>query len=132
MNLNSRRPLTQADPQPVLQVNCDDQCIEDSCRIRTGYGPENITQIRRCTVGSIKTKAAHGVTQTMRELNRNTRLVLGYLRMTKILASQRPLDAASREQIYLGVTASTKISRCNTRFTLIQIAPMRNRSRVLR
>lgn len=90
------RPPTQADPQQVLQVNRGHWCIEDSChyildwnydedrcRIRTGHGPENITRLRRFAIGLIKSKGAYSVAQTMRQLNRNTRLVFDYLRMTK-------------------------------------------------
>ena len=56
---------------------------EDRSRIRTGYGPENITRFRRFAVGVIKSKAVHSVAQKMRQLTRNVRLVLDHLRMTK-------------------------------------------------
>lgn len=59
---------TQADPQRVLKVNRNHWAIENSChyildwnydedrsrRIRTGYGPENITRLRRFAIGVIK------------------------------------------------------------------------------
>jgi hypothetical protein len=90
------RPPDQATPQQVLQVNrghwsIEDSCHyildwnydEDRCRIRTGYGPENITRLRRFAIGLIKSKGVYSVAQTMRQLNRNTRLVFDYLRMTK-------------------------------------------------
>lgn len=90
------RPPDQATPQQVLQVNrghwsIEDSCHyildwnddEDRCRIRTGYGPENITRLRRFAIGLIKSKGVCSVAQTMRQLNRNTRLVFDYLRMTK-------------------------------------------------
>jgi hypothetical protein len=52
-------------------------------RIRTGYGPENISCLRRFVIGIIKSKKVASVAQKMRELNRNIRLVFDYLRMTK-------------------------------------------------
>ena len=93
--ITSRRP-EQADPQRVLKVNRGHWTIENSChyildwnydedrsRIRTGYGPENVTRLRRFAVGVIKSKGVHSVAQKMRELTRNVRLVFDYLRMTK-------------------------------------------------
>ncbi|MDD5268434.1 MAG: hypothetical protein PHO08_15120 [Methylococcales bacterium] len=56
---------------------------EDRCRISTGHGPENITQLRRFAVGLIKSKSADCVAQKIRELVRNTRLVFDHLKMTK-------------------------------------------------
>jgi len=86
----------QADAKHLLNVNRGHWCIENSChyildwnydedrcRIRTGYGPENITRLRRFAVGIIKSKGARSVAQKMRELTRNVRLVFDYLRMTK-------------------------------------------------
>ena len=86
----------QANPQRVLATNRQHWCIENSChyiidwnfdedrgRIRTGYGPENTTRLRRFAVGLIKSKGVHCVAQKMRQLNRNTRLVFDYLRMSK-------------------------------------------------
>ena len=51
-------------------------------RIRTGYGPENVSRLRRFAIGVIKSKGVRSVAQKMRQLNRNTRLVFDYLRMT--------------------------------------------------
>ena len=97
----SRTP-EQADPQQVLQVNRRHWTIENSChyildgnydedrsRIRTGRGPENITRLRRFAIGVIKSKGARSVAQKMRELTRNIRLVLDYLRMTKNSCADR-------------------------------------------
>jgi hypothetical protein len=80
----------------VLKVNRDHWTIENSChyildwnydedrsRIRTGYGPENITRLRRFAIGVIKSKGARSVAQKMRELTLNVRLVFDYLRMTE-------------------------------------------------
>ena len=90
------RPPEHSDPQRVLNVNRGHWSIENSChyildwnydedrgRIRTGHGPENITRLRRFAIGVIKSKGARSVSQKMRELTRNVRLVLDYLRMTK-------------------------------------------------
>lgn len=56
---------------------------EDRCRIRTGYGPENITRLRRFALGVIKTTSSKGVAETMRNLTMNVRMVFDYLKMTK-------------------------------------------------
>ena len=92
------RPLEQANPQRVLATNrghwaIENRCHyvidwnfdEDRCRIRTGYGPENISRLRRFAVGVIQLICAgkSSVAEKMRQLHRNTRLVFNYLRMTK-------------------------------------------------
>lgn len=97
LGMTSRSP-EQADPQRVLDTNrghwvIENRCHwvidwnfdEDRCRIRSGYGPENITRLRRFAVGVIQcfSKGQSGVAETMRRLNRNTRLVFDTLRMTK-------------------------------------------------
>ena len=48
-----------------------------------GYGPENITRLRRFAVGLIKSKGVRSVAEKMRELTWNVRLVFDYLKMTK-------------------------------------------------
>lgn len=86
----------QANPQHVLITNRGHWCIENCChyiidwnfdedrsRIRTGYGPENITRLRRFAVGLIKSKGVRSVAQKMRQLTRNVRLVFDYLHMTE-------------------------------------------------
>jgi predicted transposase YbfD/YdcC len=93
--ITSRTPA-QADPARVLKVNRGHWTIENSChyildwnydedrsRIRTGYGPENVTRLRRFAIGVIKSKGVRSVAQKMRELTRNVRLVFDYLRMTE-------------------------------------------------
>lgn len=80
----------------VLQDNREHWSIENSChyiidwnydedrsRIRKGHGPENMTRLRRFAVGLIKSKGVHSVSQKMRELTRNTRMVFDYLKMTR-------------------------------------------------
>ena len=86
----------QADAQQVLKANRGHWSIENSChyiidwnydedrsRIRTGKGPENMSRLRRFAVGLIKSKGVKNVAQKMRQLNKNTRLVFDYLRMSK-------------------------------------------------
>jgi predicted transposase YbfD/YdcC len=86
----------QADAQSVLSTNRSHWCIENSChyiidwnydedrsRISTGYGPENISRLRRFAIGLIKSKGPANVAQKMRQLMRNVRMVFDYLRMTE-------------------------------------------------
>ena len=93
--ITSRTP-NQVNAQRLLTINRAHWSIENSChyildwnydedrsRIRTGYGPENITRLRRFAIGLIKAKGVRSVAQKMRELTRNVRLVFDYLRMTK-------------------------------------------------
>jgi len=65
----------------VIDWNFD----EDRSRIRTGYGPENITRLRRFVVGVLNLvgNKKTSIAEKMAKLNRNTRLVFDYLRMTK-------------------------------------------------
>jgi len=63
----------------ILDWNYD----EDRCRIRKGYGPENVARLRKFAIGLIKSKKVDNVAQKMRKLNKNTRSVLDYLKMTK-------------------------------------------------
>lgn len=93
--ITSRTP-EQANAQQLLAINRGHWTIENSChyildwnfdedrsRIRTGYGPENISRLRRFAIGVIKSKGVRSVAQKMRELTYNVRLVFDYLRMTK-------------------------------------------------
>ena len=98
--ITSRTP-EQADARRVLKVNRGHWTIENGChyiidwnydedrsRIRTGYGPENMTRLRRFAVGVIKSRGARNVAQKMRQLTRNPRLVFDFLRMTKNSCAQ--------------------------------------------
>ena len=105
----TRRPPAQANPQRGLKVNRGHGVIENSCpyilddtldedrsRIRTGYGPENMTRLRRFAMGVIKSNGSTSLTvpersrreggksvpQKMRQLTRRVRLVFDSLRMT--------------------------------------------------
>ncbi len=93
--ITSRAP-EQAHARRLLQVNRGHWSIENSChyildwnydedrsRIRTGYGPENITRLRRFAIGVIKSKGVSSVARKMRELTLNVRVVFDYLRMTR-------------------------------------------------
>ena len=92
--LTSRTP-PEASPERVLKVNRGQWAIEschymldwnydeDRSRISTGYGPENITRLRRFAIGVIKSRGAPSVAQKMRQLTRHVRLVFDYLRMTE-------------------------------------------------
>jgi predicted transposase YbfD/YdcC len=92
--VTSRRP-EEANAERVLTINRGHWTIEschymidwnydeDRSRIRTGYGPENVTRLRRFAIGIIKAKGVRSVAQKMRELTLNVRLVFDYLRMTK-------------------------------------------------
>jgi predicted transposase YbfD/YdcC len=101
--ITSQSPL-EAHAKSVLTTNRGHWSIENSChfvidwnydedrsRIRTGYGPENMTRLRRFAVGLIKSKGVSSVAQKMRQLTLNVRLVFDCLRMTKnSCAAARP------------------------------------------
>jgi predicted transposase YbfD/YdcC len=56
---------------------------EDRSTIRMGHGPENITRLRRFAIGLVKSKGIKKISKKMRSLNKNTRTVLDYFKMTK-------------------------------------------------
>jgi hypothetical protein len=56
---------------------------EDRSRIRTGYGLENITRLRRFALGVLKSTGRGNVAEKMRRLTRSVRLVFDYLRMSE-------------------------------------------------
>ena len=85
----------QATAEQVLEDNRQHWSIENSChyiidwnydedrsRISKGYGPENMTRLRRFAVGLLKSKGVKNVAQKMRQLSFSTRTVLDYLRIT--------------------------------------------------
>jgi predicted transposase YbfD/YdcC len=93
--ITSKEPAL-ASPQQVLQDNRGHWAIENSChyivdwnydedrsRIRVGHGPENITRLRRFAISILKSKKVCSVTQKMRELSMNTRLLFDYLKMSR-------------------------------------------------
>ena len=105
LGVTSRTPQ-QASPQRVLAVNRGHWSIEsvhhiidwnydeDRSRIRTGFGPENITRLRRFAVGVLKffQKPTQSIATLMRTLCFRTRLVFDYLRMTQnsVTGARRP------------------------------------------
>ena len=67
-------------------ASCTGHCLdwswdEDRCRIRTGFGPENTTRLRRFAISLIKARGLK-VAQTLRRLNRTVRCVFDFLKMT--------------------------------------------------
>jgi predicted transposase YbfD/YdcC len=96
LGVTSRLPQ-QASPQRLLALNRGHWSIEslhyiidwnydeDRSRIRTGFGPENITRLRRFAVGILKSfqNPNQSIAELMRTLCFRTRLVFDYLRMTK-------------------------------------------------
>lgn len=95
----------QADPKAVLKANRGHWCIENSChwiidwnydedrsRISKGYGPENISRLRRFAVGLLKSKGVDNIAQKMRQLTRHARLVLQYMGMTQ---NSRPASSTN-------------------------------------
>ena len=92
--ITSKSP-SKATAKQVLKDNRRHWSIENSChyiidwnydedrsRIRTGYGPENITRLRRHAVSMIKRQRAQNVAQKMRELSFSVRRVFDYMKMT--------------------------------------------------
>jgi len=96
LGITSRTPQ-DASPERILAVNRGHWSIEsvhyiidwnydeDRSRIRTGFGPENITRLRRFAVGILKSfqKPYQSIAEMMRKLSFNTRRVFDYLRMTR-------------------------------------------------
>ena len=55
---------------------------EDRSQIRTGFGPENITRLRRFAIGLLKSKKTNEtIPEKMKKLMLNTRAVFDYLKM---------------------------------------------------
>ena len=89
-----------ASPQRLLALNRGHWCVEsahhildtafdeDRCRIRTGHGPENTSRLRRFAIGLIRAHS-HSVAATLRKLQRNTRLVFDYLKLTRNTLTSR-------------------------------------------
>lgn len=95
LGITSQSPQ-EASAQRVLAINRGHWAIEsthyiidwnydeDRSRIRTGYGPENITRLRRFAVGILKSfQTTESIPEMMRKLCFCTRRVFDYLRMTK-------------------------------------------------
>lgn len=89
-------PTEQADAEQVLRDNrghwsvegchyiIDWNYDEDRSRIRKGYGPENITRLRRFAIGLLKGKqTTQTIPELMKKLLLNTRAVFDILKMTR-------------------------------------------------
>ena len=89
-------PLDQATPEQVLRDNrghwrveschyiIDWNYDEDRSQIRTGFGPENMTRLRRFAIGLLKSKQNNEtIPEMMKKLMLNTRAVFDYLKMTR-------------------------------------------------
>jgi len=88
------RPVEEASPKTILHrvrghwgIEVCHYIIdwiydEDRSTIRVGHGPENMTRLRRFAIGLVKSKGAKNVSKKMRQLNKNTRAVLDYLKIT--------------------------------------------------
>jgi hypothetical protein len=61
-------------------------------RVRTGFGPENLTRLRRFAIGILKSfqKPTQSIAEMLRTLCFRIRLVFDYLRMTKNSATATP------------------------------------------
>lgn len=95
LGITSRTPQ-EAAPERVLAVNRGHWSIEsvhhiidwnydeDRGKIRTGFGPENITRLRRFAVGILKSfQKSQSIAEMMRKLAFRSRIVFDYLRMTR-------------------------------------------------
>ena len=95
--ITSRTP-EQAAPADLLRINrghwtVENSCHyvldmtwdEDRCRIRTGYGPENTSRLRRFAISvlNLHAKPADSIASMTRRLAAKNRLVFDYLLMTK-------------------------------------------------
>jgi predicted transposase YbfD/YdcC len=97
LGVTSRTP-DQAGPADLLRINrghwvienschyvLDQTWDEDRCRIRTGYGPENTSRLRRFAISvlNLHAKPTDSIASMTRKLAARTRLVFDYLLMTK-------------------------------------------------
>lgn len=92
------RSAQEITPQQVLEDNrghwrveschymIDWNYDEDRGQIRTGFGPENMTRLRRFAIGLLKSKQrrpSETIAEMMKKLMLNTRAVLDFLKMTR-------------------------------------------------
>ena len=96
LGITSRTPA-QASPERVLTINRGHWCIEamhyvvdwnydeDRCRIRAGFGPENVTRLRRLAISVLRSfqQPNQTIAEMMRKLCFRSRMVFDYMRMTK-------------------------------------------------
>jgi len=93
--VTSRAP-DEASPERLLAINrghwqieamhylLDWNYDEDRCRVRTGFGPENLTRLRRFAIGVLKKfqKSGDSIASMMRKITMRSRTVFDYLRMS--------------------------------------------------
>lgn len=103
IGVTSRAPA-QCPPRRLLAINRGHWSIEsfhyiidwnydeDRSRIRTGQGPANVTRLRRFAIGVLKSfqKPKQTTPEMMRQLARQPRQVLDYLRLTANSAGAAP------------------------------------------
>ena len=65
-------------------------------RISTGYGPEDITRLRRFALGVIKSKEGKRVPRKMRQLAGHVRRVFDYLRLSENSGARHGRNQAAR------------------------------------
>jgi predicted transposase YbfD/YdcC len=89
-------PTDKATPEQILRDNrghwrveschyiIDWNYDEDRSQIRTGFGPENMTRLRRFAIGLLKSKKKkETIPEMMKKLLFNPRAVFDYLKMTR-------------------------------------------------
>jgi predicted transposase YbfD/YdcC len=89
-------PTDKATPAQILRDNrghwrveschyiIDWNYDEDRSQIRAGFGPENITRLRRFAIGLLKSKKKNEtIPEMMKKLLFNPRIVFDYLKMTR-------------------------------------------------
>ena len=89
-------PADRATPEQILDDNrkhwsveschymIDWNYDEDRSQIRTGFGPENMTRLRRFAIGLLKSKQKkESIREMMMKLLLNTRAVFDFLKMTR-------------------------------------------------
>ena len=90
--LDNRRHWKIESTHYIIDWNYD----EDRSQIRTGYGPENITRMRRFAIGVLerrkrRKKSKETMPEMMMKLLLNTRSVLDCLKMTR---NSNPISTA--------------------------------------
>jgi predicted transposase YbfD/YdcC len=89
----------------------------DRCRISKGYGPENITRLRRFAIGLPKSKGVSNVTRKMRQLSFFPRPVSDYLKIT----GKKHRSAAVLGWRKFTLPTGKTLSSCQLELTLFQL-----------
>ena len=91
---------------------------EDRGRIRTGFGPEYKTRLRRLAVGILKSfqKPSHSIAEMMRKLSFRTRLVFDHLRtMRTNVLRECPAHGLNTQAAM--ATGATALAACARKYT---------------